>query len=30
MNRRPVLGVVEAPALGWSFAGTIDAAAARR
>ncbi|HVV16982.1 MAG TPA: inositol monophosphatase family protein [Polyangia bacterium] len=23
VNRRPVLGVVEAPALGWSFAGTI-------
>jgi myo-inositol-1(or 4)-monophosphatase len=22
MNRRPVLGVVEAPAVGWSFAGT--------
>ncbi len=23
VNRRPVLGVVEAPAVGWSFAGTI-------
>ncbi len=23
INRRPVLGVVEAPALGWTFAGTI-------
>ena len=23
VNRRPVLGVVEAPALGWTFAGTI-------
>jgi myo-inositol-1(or 4)-monophosphatase len=23
VNRRPVLGIVEAPALGWSFAGTI-------
>ena len=23
INRRPVLGVIEAPALGWSFAGTI-------
>jgi myo-inositol-1(or 4)-monophosphatase len=23
INRRPVLGVVEAPALGWSFSGTI-------
>ena len=24
INRRPVLGIVEAPALGWSFAGTIS------
>jgi myo-inositol-1(or 4)-monophosphatase len=23
VNRRPVLGIVEAPALGWSFSGTI-------
>ena len=23
INRRPVLGVIDAPALGWSFAGTI-------
>jgi myo-inositol-1(or 4)-monophosphatase len=23
VNRRPVLGVVEAPAVGWSFAGTV-------
>ena len=23
INRRPVLGVVEAPALGWTFAGTM-------
>ncbi|HEY5088373.1 MAG TPA: inositol monophosphatase family protein [Polyangia bacterium] len=27
VNRRPVLGVVEAPAVGWSFAGTITGGA---
>ena len=27
VNRRPVLGIVEAPALGWSFAGTITGGA---
>jgi myo-inositol-1(or 4)-monophosphatase len=30
IDRRPVVGVVEAPALGWSFAGAVGAAGADR